>query len=158
MSGHLSHLGKAFSGREVFLLELAGQDLRDWELKLPSPFFLCLLAWDATSVTVDAIGDFCQQLIDAGCCSVCCWGPDCERVHDIFDETDVARILTDSAVDDGPVILTTWHDDESLSSAIDFAVDLTPDGVYAQGCGCLVVITIDSPEWSAKVRRKFLPR
>lgn len=44
---------------------------------------------------------------------LCCWGPGCERLHDCFDEADVCHKLDDA---DAPVVMTTWHDRESLDS------------------------------------------
>lgn len=55
-------------------------------LDLPAGNFACLLAWDARGASADAVSAFIDRLLRAGASYFVCWGPDCERVHDIIDE------------------------------------------------------------------------
>ncbi|MGH8546778.1 MAG: DUF7684 family protein [Gammaproteobacteria bacterium] len=55
-------------------------------LDLPAGNFACLLAWDARGTTADAVSAFVEPLLRAGASNFGCWGPDCERVHDVIDE------------------------------------------------------------------------
>src|SRR5262245_35531602 len=76
------------SGRRLYLLELANPDDIPANLTVGSPHFVCLLAWDARVLGTDCIGTVADRLLRAGCVYAVCWGPDCERVHDAFDEVD----------------------------------------------------------------------
>lgn len=55
-------------------------------LDLPAGNFACLLAWDARGTPAHAVSSFVEPLLRAGASYFVCWGPDCERVHDIIDE------------------------------------------------------------------------
>lgn len=73
--------------------------------------FALFLACDAEGLSADLIGDFASYCIQHGLFWVSIWGPDCERVHDIFDEVDI-----DQEAEPGTV-MSTWHDDESLEGS-----------------------------------------
>src|SRR5687768_14637869 len=102
--------------RPLFVIDAARPDDIPAELPVPGPHFVCLLAWDARQATAAEVGAVADRLLAAGCVYVVCWGPDCERVHDIFDEVDLARRP------DGPWAMTTWHSTDPLSEAIWFAL------------------------------------
>lgn len=57
-------------------------------LPLPEGTFCVLLACDALGVSVDAVSDAIESLLERGMAYLCSWGPDCERVHDITDSPD----------------------------------------------------------------------
>ncbi|TKB92852.1 MAG: hypothetical protein E8D41_08780 [Nitrospira sp.] len=78
------------------------------------------LAMDARPMSVGEISNMANWALDQGAVYVCAWGPDCERVHDIIDEVLVDR---DPGETDEDVIMTTWHDDETLEEALWFAVN-----------------------------------
>jgi hypothetical protein len=65
---------------------------------------------DASSLSAEVIGEAAAQLLEAGLMYLCAWGPDCERVHDIFDEMEVIREI-DSGVESKRFLLTTWHNE-----------------------------------------------
>ncbi|MEM7353891.1 MAG: hypothetical protein AAF657_24030, partial [Acidobacteriota bacterium] len=122
-------------------------------LSLPSPRYVCLLAWDARDVPADAIACFARKLLDSGAVYVCTWGPDCERVHDIVDEEDVDLDLPEHL--DG-VVMTTWHSDKPLADAIFFALLCSaPDEVYSAGCDSTIGISIGSAAWAEEIRAAF---
>jgi hypothetical protein len=83
----------------------------------------------------------------SGCVYFCSWGADCERVHDNFDgERDP----------DAPVIMTTWHNEESLDEALWFFVrDTHPDDGYSSTCGCGVAISIGNSAWAEHIRARL---
>lgn len=80
----------------------------------PSAHTVLLIAADANMISVDIIAAIAEQYIDAGLIYVCVWGPDCERVHDIFDEVHVG----DGSVEPVITLMSTWHSDASLEEAI----------------------------------------
>ena len=110
---------------------------------LPARQFVAFVAADATGMDVPKLADFCRKLVQAGCIYFCAWGPDCERVHDIFDEL---------ILDTEPVIMTTCHDKESLDSALWFFLfSAFPDDGYGAVQNGLA-ISIGNPAWDKQIR------
>jgi hypothetical protein len=95
------------TNRQLFMLELSAPKEVP-TLDLGSPHFCCFLAWDASHSSVEEVSALIDPLIKAGCVYFVCWGPSCEWVHDIIDETHPNT---------ASVIMTTWHSDESLEEA-----------------------------------------
>jgi hypothetical protein len=148
----LTHLGyNGLSERHIFLLDLK-ETLSRWpHVSLPSPLFVCLCVLDAQNLSADEIAAFCEKLLRAGCVYFCAWGPDCERVHDVMDEVIVGENPPKSAFAD---IMTTWHDDDSLSDALDFFLfDALPyeDSLADRRSG--LIITVGNPEWPIEIKR-----
>jgi len=117
-------------------------------LKLGSKRFVCLLAWDAENVETDEIAAFVGTLLDQGAVYFCCWGQGCERTHDIVDEVVQLKEIekgTDS------VIMTTWHDNEELTDALEFSLlSAEPDDDFSAGCNAVLAISIGSINWAAQ--------
>jgi hypothetical protein len=138
------------SERDLFVAPLPRPENVSGLLALPSPYFLCLLAWNADETSDDEILAFVRGLLSAGCVYICCWGPGCERVHDLFDEAYLERSP------EGPVAMSTWHVDEPLAEAVRFVLYYAfPDDTFADGCRSTVGITIGSATWAAEVRAGF---
>jgi len=138
------------TGRPLFVLVAACPDDVPAALPVPGPYFVCLLAWDARGVSAADIGTVAGRLLRAGCVYAVCWGPDCERVHDIFDEVEL------ELRPDGPWAMTTWHSSEPLSEAIWFALfSAWPDDAFAYGCRSVVGVSVGSPRWAAEMRSAF---
>jgi len=138
------------TGRPLFVLGAAVPDDIPAALPVPGPYFVCLLAWDARQASAAEVRAVAERLLGAGCVYAVCWGPDCERVHDIFDEADLARRP------DGPWVMTTWHSNEPLSEAIWFALfSAWPDDAFADGCRSVVGVSVGSPAWAAELRAAF---
>ena len=116
----------------------------------PGPHFVCLLAWDARGAADAEVAVLADRLLQAGCVFAVCWGPDCERVHDIFDAADLDRRP------DGPWAMTTWHTDDPLAEAVWFALFVAwPDAAFEDTCGSVVGVSVGSPRWAAEMRAAF---
>ena len=78
---------------------------------------------------------------------MCVWGPNCERVHDIFDEVHVGDGTTEPSF----TFMSTWHDDEPLEEAVWFFLQsaFPPDGEIASTS--YLAITVGNPDWAATV-------
>jgi hypothetical protein len=137
----LHYFGKApNSGWDIYSLAMESPEPFPDALALPSPKFVCLLSWNANSVSVETIGTLAESLLKAGCVYFCCWGQDCERVHDVIDEVVVGDGSTNVAWLN---IMTTWHAKDSLPEAVDFTLDCAcPDDIYINDCSAAVAIVI----------------
>ena len=118
--GEAKSFGRDEDGRELFLHSWSEWRLLGAEIPpIPSPF-LCVLASDATEQSAAIVGAAMLALMRQGCHYIVCWGPDCERVHDIWDEEYVCLYLDD--LDNAPGGDSTWHSRESLDEALWFAM------------------------------------
>ena len=135
----VEHIGvDIIHGRQLFLTTLA--DSWDWADPMIDRFVLFTGA-DATSASDAQIASYAQASIASGCAYVCCWGPDCERVHDTFDLAAADQF-----------VCSTWHSDESMADAMHFAAFLThldPDEV--DGADVAVLFAVQ-PAWHAEAR------
>jgi hypothetical protein len=139
--------------RELFVLELNTPDQFPERLSLSSPRFSCLLAWDARTVSVDDVSRLARRLLDSGAVYICCWGPDCERVHDIIDEEEIGPNPPPVA---NRVVMTTWHANEPLAEAISYVLHCSyPDEAYAPGCNSTLGVAIGSLAWADEIRFAF---
>jgi hypothetical protein len=144
----LEHIGSdEVSNRELYLIDAAEPQDVSAELSLTGRYFVCLLAWDASASTDEAIKQLARRLLAAGCVYVCCWGSECERVHDLFDKVDGERSPG------GPWAISTWHQDEPLSEALWFTLFNTyPDSDFFDDCRSAVGIAVGSSEWAGEIR------
>lgn len=65
-----------------------------------------------------------QNLIDEKILLFCTLGKDCELWHDVMDEYFVGN-----GEERDFLMLTTWHDDETLEEIIEFAENVELDGL-----------------------------
>lgn len=139
----LGHVGLA---REpVHLLTVAVPEQLCDPIALPSACFKCLIAWDAEDASAACIAAVAARLLEAGCVYLCTWGADCQRVHDLCDEVVVHRELESpqSESEREAVVMTTWHDTETWSEALEFALHgAWPDDLYAERCRGLLVVLV----------------
>jgi hypothetical protein len=140
-------------GRDLYMVEAASAGTVPADLSLSSPRFVCLIAWDARSATVEEIALLAQRLLGAGAVYICAWGPDSRRVHDICDEEAVGPNPSPSV---DRVVMTTWHSEEPLTEALLFVlISAWPDAPYEEGCAATLAIAIGSPVWAAEIRTAF---
>ena len=116
-------------GRDVLLVELTDWL---WPSEVGVEWFTAFIAADASGVSNEAIGGLATAMLRQRCASVTAWGPDCGRVHAQFDLAYVAwpthrtvrrwgRWRTTWS-EEIPFLSTTDHEDESLASALWYAV------------------------------------
>ena len=127
--------------RDLYLLELVNPFDMPAQFALSSPHFACFLAWDATEASVEEIDSVLRPLLASGVGYLCTWGADCQRVHDIADE------LFDPVVSPkGTVVMTTWHDEETLAEAVEFFLNCSfPHEYYEETLRSGIAISIGSP-------------
>jgi hypothetical protein len=150
MAGIASHGRHPVSGREMYSLDLAGP--ADWpaSLGLKSKHFVLLIAGDARKAPEKLLRRMADRALEQGMVSFVAWGPDSERVHDVFDEA-VEESRPDSTADDA--VQFEWIDDEPLRDALWFAVHTaSPAPAYEDTCLATLCVTIAAPKWGEKVR------
>ena len=119
------------------------------DLRLPSAHTVLLIAADSRAVDTQIVSAAAEHLFAAGLTYVCVWGPDCERVHDIFDEVYVG----DGTSEPEHSFMSTWHDHEPLDEALwDLLYCAIPDDADRPSTS-FVAVTIGSADWSASVER-----
>ena len=139
------------TARRLFALRLTSPSEYPAHLGVPPSNFVCLIAWDARGVPVDVISLLVERLLLAGACSFVCFGPDCERVHDIIDEI-VSDPDNGFKAPEGAVIMTSWHSSEPLSEAIWFFLRCAaPDDPFVDSTRAAVAVSIGSEEWAAEI-------
>jgi len=120
------------------------------ELQPSSRYFGLFIAVDALQIKSERILALAEALIPKGLACLCAWGPDCERVHDCFDEIEVATNIEST---DDNVVMTTWHDDETLSEALWYFVNSAfAVEKYRADCKDWLTIVIGNPAWETEAR------
>jgi len=119
------------------------------DLDLPSRYYCLFVAIDANSFKIEDIGFFAEKMLLQGAVYICSWGPGCEMVHDCFDDVVVRDNL---GVSDQTVILTTWHENESIDDAVWFTARVAePAGAYAKDSQTVLYVVIGNQSWVEKV-------
>jgi len=142
----------ALTERDLFFLALARPaDLP--RVELTSQHFACFIAWDSEPASAEEISSLVEPLINAGAAYFCTWGKGCQRVHDIVDEIDAYPYDTVGATDEDSVIMTTWHENESLEDALYFFLTATSPAVYFEATfKSSLAISVGSQEWASAIR------
>lgn len=145
------------TGRDLYLLEVefAEQLPRLAELR----HFACLLVWDAPEAAVDQVCRVVEPLLEDGCLYFNTAGSDCERVHDIIDETIVGDGSGDEPLSDH-FVMTSWHNGKPLEDTLYFFLRCSlfadpeePSGNGAVECRAAVALLIgQAKELAAQVR------
>jgi hypothetical protein len=118
-------------------------------LNIASKRFVLFVAADVGSLT--GIDTTLAQLLDCGCVYLCAWGPGCEQLHDAMDDIVLNREFEGAPES---TIMTTWHSDDSLQDAAEFALLWAiPDADLAEGCDSVVLASIGNPNWGFDLAR-----
>jgi hypothetical protein len=93
------------------------ESLADWPPTL-RPGAL-LLAADAADMPTAALGGLAEHCLAGSIGVIVCWGRGCERVHDIFEETEVVMQVEGRRPLGAPkAVMSTWHADEPFENAL----------------------------------------
>jgi len=139
--------------RQLFVVEVTTLADLPSVFGLPSEHFVCFMACDATAIQDQLIAAAARRLVLAGGVYFCAWGPGCERVHDIVDTVALEHLPTE---DESNLIMTTWHSDDSLDSALWFSVfTAEPADAYAGSCQAMLAIVVGNSIWAEQVRRRL---
>jgi len=141
---------KLAAGRSWVVVAVASFEAIPPVFPLGEERFVLFLAADATRISRQTLLGYCTRLLNAGARCVCVWGPDCSRVHDVFDQAAAELGLDNS----NGVVMTTWHDHEPLEEALWFAANAAfPHERYADAADALVALSVHSSDWESQIRR-----
>jgi hypothetical protein len=136
--------------RQLFSIAIASAEALP-RIELPAANFACLLAWDARGQSAAAVSSLVEPLLHAGASYFVCWGPDCERVHDIIDEI-VSFPANDFDVPADSCIMTTWHVSESLGEALSYFLEASwPDEQYIAPTRAALAVSVGGPVWAEEI-------
>jgi hypothetical protein len=115
--------------------------------------FALFLAMNANGIADGNVVQGARKLLSEGLASLCAWGPDCERVHDLFD---VAAHDVNSKLSGDDVVMTTWHSDEAMEEALWYFVraSFVTDN-FAKTCRDWIISPISNPEWEQQIRTEI---
>jgi hypothetical protein len=144
-------LGHAeFGSRDLYALSLRHYRIPSDVFKDITGHFIACLAMDGTEAIDEEIKAIAAALIQAGCTYICCWGPDCERVHDLIDLEDLTLHPA------GPWKMTTWQNDVPLSEALWFSINSAwPDAAFEATTHAVVGISFGNSDWADQMVEAF---
>ena len=138
------------SGRRYLLL--VGRVPSAWEIPSGLGLFTLLLAVDAERYEDEQLDALAIWLRDAGLVYLCAWGPECERVHTLFDRAFIAE---EAAGVQRPFLMTTDHDGEALAEALWFSIDLAFQEDVRDPAESPVLIGTDHDDWCQEIRQRL---
>ena len=146
--------------KKFFLLSCASWDSLAESIQPSSKHFGLLIGADARNIPDANVRALAEGCIGKGLAYLCAWGPDCERVHDLFDEEDRLKELHRKRDPrwkaDEDVLMTTWHAHEPLSYAVwHFTYCAVPTSYFSSDCDDWIVAIIGNQEWENEVRNEF---
>ena len=116
-------------------------------LNFPSAHTVLCIVADARNVHADTLSRLAERFLVSGLIYVCVWGPDCERVHDIFDEVHVGDGGTEPAF----TFMSTWHADERVEEALWFFLQCAFPPDTPIETTSYVAVTVGKADWATRV-------
>jgi hypothetical protein len=137
--------------RDFYFLNLP--DFASWpeDLGLPEGYFGLFLACDACGVANEVILGIARSALSQGLGYLCAWGPDCNRVHDLFDLASVRKEHVEPESDPDTVVMTTSHVEESLREAIWFFKVPAYGAGRFESCRIWLAVSVGQPDWSSEI-------
>ena len=138
--------------RDVFLCPADFFEELPKKVKPSTSYFSLFIAIDARPLDDHTVLQVAESLLSKGLTCLCAWGPDCKRLHDLFDFA--AREINDELSGDD-VIMTSWHPDETLEDALWFFVTASfVTAKFKNSCKDWIIAPTASPEWEQPIRKK----
>jgi hypothetical protein len=144
----------AVSERPIYLLNVPKFDDLVNAFETNGEYFGLFVVSDSSRVSIDSISDVAESALRSGLVYLCAWGPDCERVHDIFDEVIVGENPNET---EKSVIMTSWHAKDSLDEALWFFLHTAfPADDYIDETKVEIVAVVGNEEWADQIRKRLL--
>lgn len=88
------------------------------QIQIAKPFMAIIVG--ATAVSSDWRDEVSRWLVKNGCLYVLAWGIDCSAWDDSVDHASL-EVFDFGEIPEKSLVMTTWHDDESLKDVFSFA-------------------------------------
>jgi hypothetical protein len=139
----VEHHGTDALGRAAYLG--FANDLEELAaLTVPSRPFVLFVGADASGRIPEPYYSTAKRLLELGAVYVLCWGPDCRRAEDLFDEA----VVGNGSADRFGRVITTSHPAESIREALEFATTVAvPNDDIALNCSTLIVAFVGNVHW-----------
>jgi len=139
----IEYQGTDSHGRATYLG--FADDLADLAtLGVPATPFVLFIGADASRSIPEPYFTVAERLLELGAVYIVCWGPDCQRAEDLFDEA----VVGDGEIDRFGNIITTSHPEDSICQALEFATSqAVPDDDFTESCSTLVVVFVGNVQW-----------
>jgi len=145
------------TARRFYLCSCESLDQLSAKFEPSSKYFRLAIAVDALNISDDLIRKTARTALQRGFSSLCVWGRDCERVHDLFDDAERELHLPRGASwTSTDVVMTTRHANETLDQALwHFAwCSIPTEYLESESQDCFVAV-IGNPVWEREVRENF---
>ena len=143
---------KGHADKLIYYMPLEQLNFWPESLSLPSRHFGVLLVCDGKVIPNSVVLTIAKAMTNQGLAYLCTWGPDCERIHDLFDEAIVDIECSEGSINTDSVIMTTWHDEPMEDAVWYFLYSTLGAGDYAKTCQSWIVVPIESADWVEKAR------
>lgn len=132
-------------GREIILISIPKIENFDLNKLQPISKYFTLFIANNIALDIDNFFEKAKDLIKTGLAYMCAWGNGCSVLDNLFDDASVILEIDGEVekADDENVIMTTWHEDESLKEALHFFVTNTsPTEKYYKECLTALVLCV----------------
>lgn len=154
MSQFTKFIDKGEFERDLFYTFVSKLSDISRDLSLFSKHFILFVACDFSQYTIDELNNFAKKMIDEGAVSICTWGKDCEKMHDIFDETIIYHKEIEKR--ELPHIVTTWHEKDSLDEALWYALNVAfAVGEYEETCKSTLIAAVGNEDWNKQILKRL---
>ena len=136
---------KDFFGRDiiyVFVNEIEKFDLT--KITITAKYFTLFIS-NTLSLDIDIFFNKAKELLKAGLVYMCAWGNECEKIHDLFDDANVILEVDEEIkpLIEGNVVMTTWHENDTLQDAIEFfLMNTSPTEQFYDECKTSIVLQV----------------
>jgi len=140
----------AATDRELFLLGLDGVGELPAKPPAHSPFCLPARARRAPSPRRRCSAHTALRLLQEGAVYLSVWGPDCERIRSLVDDT---ILISETEASEEGIVLTADHEAESLEAALAHLLECSvPASRYVETCRAALVVVVNAPGWALACR------
>jgi len=135
--------------RELFLLELDRLEAPA-KLRIPSPYFACLLVLDGRAAQAGDVHCCAARLLDQGAVYLSVWGPACGQVRSLIDD---AILFSETEATEAAIVLSEDHEGEPLEDALIHLLERSlPASRYSDSCRAALVVAVNAPGWALACR------
>ena len=116
--------------------------------------FRCVILQERV-VSADERWDISQKIVEAGCLYMMAWGQEGTLWDDSVDHASLARFLPATEVPDDALVMTTWHDKDTLEDLMFFAKYTAAQTYTDLPLRSLLILDLGPREREPELKRLF---